>query len=678
MTRFGLHTVQRRLIVVVLATTLTALVVALVAVVGDNLRGYRNGLVADMATQSELLGHMTEPALNFDDRHLAEQNLNLLRYRPKVMAAAIYDAKGHVFATYGKVKDVLLPKHPEHGEISRVEGDSLVVFRPIASNGELVGTVYLRTDYDFRQRVLAYVGIAVAATCVAMVVAFVMLIRLQRVVIQPIRDIAGVAREVVTQRDYTRRAKKTSGDEVGTLVDAFNDMLAEIERRTQELERSNQDIAREVSDRRLAQAEVMRLNEQLEDRVRERTAQLETMNAELIQAKAAADNANQAKSAFLSSMSHDLRTPLNAILGFTQLLIAQASTLTVDSINEYTSYILKAGEHLLTLINEVLDLAKIESGTVSLSMESVALSGLFSECRDLVQPLADRRAIRLVFECDETMHVTADRIRLKQVLLNLISNAIKYNRDAGMVTVACTEQLNGKTAITVRDTGQGLSAAQIGQLFQPFNRLGQEASTIEGTGIGLVVTKRLAELMSGEISVESVVGIGSTFRVLLTTANASNYEPDGPAVAPMSMQTGTGDLVRTILYVEDNPVNLKLVEAIFSERHDVRLLSAADANFGITLARAHQPTAILMDINLPGLSGSEALRVLQQDAATAHIPVIALTANAMQKDIDKGLAQGFFRYLTKPIKIKELLDTIDLAIAEADARRVRGAAGTVS
>jgi len=668
-----LRTVQHRLLAVVLGTTLTALVVALTATVGDNLRTYRSGLISDMATQSELLGHMTEPALTFDDKHLAEQNLALLRYRPGVIAAAIYDAKGQIFATFSDPKALSFPAHAEEGA-SRIEGNNLVVFRPIKSNGELIGTVYLRARYELVPRLLAYTGIAVTVTCVAMLIAAVLLIRLQRVVIQPIRDIADVAREVVVQRTYSQRVKKTSDDEVGLLVDSFNDMLTEIERRTHDLEQSNQEIAKEITERRLAQDEVMRLNEGLEQRVLERTSQLETANAELEKAKAIAESANQAKSAFLSSMSHDLRTPLNAILGFTQLLIAQASILTEKSINEYCSYILKAGEHLLALINEVLDLAKIESGAVSLSLESVALKGLFIECHELVQPLANKQGIQLTFDYDDAMHVMADRIRLKQVLLNLVSNAIKYNREAGSVVVSCKTSADQNTVISVRDTGMGLAPVQLKQLFQPFNRLGQEASTIEGTGIGLVVTKRLIELMKGDIGVESVVGTGSTFWIALPSANVRLPDPEEYQVAVSEVRPATDvdGPVKTILYVEDNPVNLTLVEAIFSGRQDIRLLSAADANFGIALARAHQPTVILMDLNLPGLSGGEALSILRQDTLTAHIPVIALTANAMQKDIEKGLAQGFFRYLTKPIKIKEFLETLDLAIVEAAERLKAG------
>jgi CheY-like chemotaxis protein len=261
--------------------------------------------------------------------------------------------------------------------------------------------------------------------------------------------------------------------------------------------------------------------------------------------------------------------------------------------------------------------------------------------------------------------VNADRTRIKQVLINLLSNAIKYNTPGGSVSVDCSANTAaGRVRITVTDTGAGLAPEKVAQLFQPFNRLGQETGGVEGTGIGLVVSKRLVELMTGVIGVESTAGIGSTFWVELPST-APLTMPFTDSTASIESVEDATEGVRTLLYVEDNPANLKLVERLIGRRSDVRLLSAVDGVRGVELARRHLPDVILMDINLSGMSGLDALKILRQDQTTAHIPVVALSANAMPRDIQKGLDAGFFRYLTKPIKVTEFMTALNVALAFA-------------
>jgi CheY-like chemotaxis protein len=263
--------------------------------------------------------------------------------------------------------------------------------------------------------------------------------------------------------------------------------------------------------------------------------------------------------------------------------------------------------------------------------------------------------------------VKADRVRIKQVLINLLSNAIKYNRTDGRVEVACVTDQAGRVRIEVKDSGMGLAADKLAQLFQPFNRLGQEASAEQGTGIGLVMTKRLVELMGGTIGVESIVAEGSVFWMDMLSAKAPRLHPaPADAVSSEVQASGNPELARTILYVEDNPANLMLVEDLIERRSDLRLLSARDGHAGIAIARDALPDLILMDINLPGISGIKALQLLGSDPATAHIPVIALSANAMPRDIRRGLDAGFFRYLTKPIKVIEFMQTLDSALRFAE------------
>jgi len=396
------------------------------------------------------------------------------------------------------------------------------------------------------------------------------------------------------------------------------------------------------------------------------------VEAILTNARAIAEKANLAKSDFLSSMSHELRSPLNAILGFAQLMESESPPATAAQA-ESIGQILHAGWYLLELINEILDLAVIESGKLSMSLEPVSLTEVMLECQAMIEPLAQRRGILMTFPAmDKPQSVSADRTRIKQVLINLLTNAIKYNQVGGSVTVSCrTSSRPGHVRITVTDTGAGLPPEKLAQLFEPFNRLGQAGQGEEGTGIGLVVSKRLVELMDGIIGVESTVGRGSVFWVdLLSTA---------PLALPARLEMAavvepvvtTGARLRTLLYVEDNPANLKLVEKLIARRSDLRLLSAIDGNRGVEVARTCQPDVILMDINLPGISGIEALKILGDDKSTAHIPVIALSANAIPRDIEKGLEAGFFRYLTKPIKVSAFMDTLNVALELAEERHAR-------
>jgi PAS domain S-box-containing protein len=400
---------------------------------------------------------------------------------------------------------------------------------------------------------------------------------------------------------------------------------------------------------------------------------LQEKNVEFERATAAAEKANLAKSDFLSSMSHELRSPLNAILGFAQLMNSDSPPPTPSQM-ESIDQILHAGWYLLKLINEILDLAQIESGRLALSLEPTSLGEVMFECQAMIEPQAQKRGIRMTFpRFDISCFVKADRTRLKQVLINLLSNAIKYNQPNGTVVVDCTRSTPERIRVSVKDTGAGLPPDMLLQLFQPFNRLGQEGSTEEGTGIGLVMSKRVVELMGGVMGVESTVGLGSVFWFELNSAAAPQLaveRAEPAAIAPAEVPHDAR--LRTLLYVEDNPANLKLVEQLIARRPDMRLLSARDGNVGIQLARSKRPHVILMDINLPGINGIEALNILREDPATAHIPVVALSANAMPRDIKKGLHAGFFRYLTKPIKVNEFMDTLDEALEFAGQEAAQG------
>jgi len=411
--------------------------------------------------------------------------------------------------------------------------------------------------------------------------------------------------------------------------------------------------------RKYAEESLKQLNENLEDRVEARTV-------ELVAAKEEAELASRAKSEFLSRMSHELRTPMNAILGFGQLL---ELTIHEEEQADNVQEILHAGRHLLELINEVLDLARIEAGKLSISLEPVRLMPLFEDTLPLIRPMAEARGIcinEIEQSCAEW--VWADRTRLKQVLLNLLSNAVKYNRESGSLSITCIRD-DDAIQIRVSDTGPGLNPEQLVRLFSPFERLDADKTDIEGTGIGLALSRRLMELMQGEIGVESKPGLGSTFWVRLPLARVD--EDESCDADDLISDADTADSVDNkqwdILCIEDNPANLRLIERILSRRQNIRLLSAAAPGLGLELAQTHRPALILLDINLPDMDGYEVMQCLRENPLTCDIPVVAVSANAMPKDLARGKAAGFVEYLTKPLDIEQLLRTVDRVLEHGES-----------
>jgi len=379
-------------------------------------------------------------------------------------------------------------------------------------------------------------------------------------------------------------------------------------------------------------------------------------NAELErQERMAAQRESQAKSQFLSRMSHELRTPLNAVLGFAQLLLSDDARIDAATRRQRLEHIRSAGMHLLSLINDVLDLSSLETGELRMALRPVALEPLVRETLPLLEGEARARGIAL--HCgplDETAR--ADATRLRQVLLNLLSNAVKYNRDAGRVTIEANSD-GEHVRIAVRDTGRGLSAEQRKHLFEPFNRLGAEREGIEGTGVGLAVVKALVERMGGEVSAHSETGVGSTFTVRL---------PDARQVSPTTVPGELYDLPDEdkpyrgrLLYIEDNPVNVLIVEELIARCPGLELVSEPDGTHGVARAREMRPDLVLVDLQLPDFDGYEVLRRLRAQAETASTPCVALSANAMPEEVERALAAGFSDYWTKPIDFRAFMAAID-------------------
>jgi PAS domain S-box-containing protein len=369
-------------------------------------------------------------------------------------------------------------------------------------------------------------------------------------------------------------------------------------------------------------------------------------------ARAEAERANLAKSEFLSRMSHELRTPLNAVIGFGQLLELDELD---PSQRESVEQILKAGRHLLQLINEVLDISRIESGTMSISLEPVHLGSVLADALSLIRPLADEAHVRLVGDPGELaeLHVLADQQRLRQVLINLLSNAIKYNHRGGEASVHCEMLPAGRVAVAIADTGRGMSAEMLERLFDPFDRLGAERTTIEGTGLGLSVSRGLMEAMGGTIKASSQPEAGTTMRIELDRTQASGDDAATSSAAPA---TANGSLGGKVLYIEDNLSNMKLVQRVIDRLPGVRLLPAMQGRLGLDLARRHHPELILLDLHLPDLHGREVLEQLKSDPATATIPVVIMSADATTAQVSRLKAEGAAEYLTKPIDVETLLN----------------------
>lgn len=420
-------------------------------------------------------------------------------------------------------------------------------------------------------------------------------------------------------------------------------------------------IAQDISLRKHAEQKLRDTHEELERRVQERTQQLQL---EIEQR----EKASNAKNEFLASMSHELRTPMNSILGFAQLLELSGTELSNNQ-KHHVSQILSSGEHLLNLVTDLLDLNTIEERGMALKFENVSANQLIEDCLATVELKAQERNIHIIDECGSQLSgpwLWSDATRLKQVLLNLLSNAIKYNRQGGSVTISYSELPHDMLRIIVADTGQGIGTDVREKLFLPFERLGREAGPVEGSGIGLTIAKRIIEMLNGKIDFESTQGRGSTFWIDIPLGQAQ--ELTDPAVAieaepEISTSCSEESTSKVLLYVEDNPANMTLMKHVLTDFPNIKMLSACTAELGIALAVKHHPDLIVMDINLPGLNGIQALQVLKQKQETQAIPVIAVSADAMPQNIDAALQAGFEAYVTKPINVPEIQQAISGILA---------------
>jgi signal transduction histidine kinase/CheY-like chemotaxis protein len=635
MNRFKEWSIKRKLILIAMSATVTALMLASFALVSYDRFETKNAMVQRMTVLANAIGANSVAPLLFSDPKTAAVTLSALSAEPHIVSACLYDKDGNKFAQHAR--NVSTPVEfpatpPPEGNVWGK--DRLVLSHRIWLNGELVGSLYIHSDMgEISARLEQFLGVIAIVVMAVLIIAWILVSRLQRIISAPILKLASTAKQISLDKNYSFRATKDTGGEIGIMIDGFNTMLQQIEVRDEELRMHR---------------------EHLEDEVAARTTELVAVNEDLTAAKEHAEKASRAKSEFLANMSHELRTPLNAIIGYSELLREEMEDLGQKDALPDLAKINSAGKHLLGLINDVLDLSKIEAGKTQLFIENFEVRAMLDELMGSIQPAAAQRNNTLSVECSADLgFMDADVVKMRQVLFNLLSNACKFTENGNIwLEVSRRKDPKGDEIVFwIRDTGIGMTPNQLSRLFQPFNQA--DASTTRkfgGTGLGLAISQKFCNMMGGHISVESRPGEGSAFTFQLPASQATTVDEDSRGVLDAAVMDSEIIDRRTILIVDDDAIARDLMSRLLT-REGFRVVACDRGHKVLSLAKQHRPIAITLDVMMDDTNGWDVLSALKADSEVADIPVIMIS---IVDDKNRGYALGATDYLTKPVHPEQL------------------------